>query len=138
MEDPSFRILSKQVQALNRHLAKSRADLGGLLKEEEPKVILRDGSEHVFEHEELLKLASLLPQYLHKRLRLPIYIELCSDKYGSGTGRVTGELECRVIRKVLDKSGEGDELFIYRPEIRVVRKEMPTTTDYMFTLAVDD
>jgi hypothetical protein len=137
MEDKSFRILSKQLQALNKHLAKSKVDLGSLLKEEKPKIILRDGSKHVFKKEELKKLASLLPESMHKRLRLPVYIELSSDRYGSGTGRVTGEVECKVIRKVLDKSDNGDELFIYRPEIRKLRKELPTTTQYMFTLASD-
>ena len=137
MVDPSFRILSKQVQALNRHLAKSRADLGSLLKEEEPKIELRDGSEHAFKRKELERLASLLPQHLHKKLRLPIYIELSSDKYGSGTGRISGELECRVVRAVLSKEGTDDEFFIYMPEIRMLRKELPTTTDYMFTIALD-
>jgi uncharacterized protein (UPF0216 family) len=137
MVDPSFRILSKQVQALNRHLAKSRTDLKSLLKDEKPKIIQRDGNEHDFKREELSKLADILPQHLHKRLRLPIYIELSSDKYGSGTGRVSGELECRVARKVLGKEGEGSELFIYMPEIKLLRKELPTTTDYMFTIAID-
>lgn len=137
MEDKSFRILQKQVQALNRHLAKSRADLGGLLKRDEPKIELRDGSEHVFKREELLKLAELLPKHLHKRLRLPIYIELSSDKYGSGTGRIAGELECRVVRGVLEREGDGDELFIYMPEIKMLRRKLPTTTDYMFTIALD-
>jgi hypothetical protein len=137
MKDASFRILSKQVQALNRHLAKSRVDLRSLLKDEEPKIVQRDGAEHVFKKEELLKLASLLPEYLHRKLRLPIYVELSSDKYGSGTGRISGELECRVIRGVLDKSGDRDELFIYMPEIRTLRRELPTTTDYMFTIAID-
>lgn len=137
MKDSSFRILSKQVQALNRHLAKSRANLGSLLKEEEPKIEQRDGSEHAFKREELERLASLLPQYLHKRLRLPIYIELSSGKYGSGTGKISGELECRVARAVLCKEGTDDEFFIYMPEIRMLRKELPTTTDYMFTIALD-
>ena len=98
MKDASFRILSKQVQALNRHLAESRTDLRSLLKEEEPKIIQRDGVEHDFKKEELAKLAGLLPEHLHKKLRLPIYIELSSDKYGSGTGRISGKLECQVIR----------------------------------------
>jgi len=131
-------ILSGQIKAMNMHLAKSRADLGGLLKEDEPKIIKRDGTEHEFNKDELLRLAGLLPEGLHSRLKLPIYIELSSGNYGSGTGRVTGELECRVVRAMLDKSGEGDELFVYLPEIRMLRKELPTTTDYMFTLALGD
>ena len=134
MEDKSFRILSKQLQNMNRHLAKSRVDLERLLKEEKPKVILRDGSKHILKKEELKKLASLLPESMHKRVRLPVYIELSSGKYGSGTARVSGEVECEVVRKVLGKDDNGDELFIYRPDMKKLRKELPTTTQYMFTL----
>jgi uncharacterized protein (UPF0216 family) len=137
MKDASFRILSKQVQALNRHLAKKRADLKSLLKDENPKITQQDGNEHFFNEGELLKVAGLLPRHLHKRLRLPIYIELGSGKYGSGTGRVTGELECMVIGALLEKASDGDEMFVYMPEIKKIRKELPTTTQYMFTLAVD-
>ncbi len=134
MQDKTSRILSKQLQARNQHLAKTKVDLESLLKEEEPKVILKDGSEHAFKREELEKLAALLPESMHKRLMLPIYIELSSDKYGSGTARVSGELECEVVRKVLDKGDDGDELFIYRPETGKLRKELPTTTQYIFTM----
>ena len=133
MEDRTFRILSKELQAMNKHLAKSKVDLESLLKEEKPKVILKDDSEHVFKKDELEKLAGLLPEFMHKRLRLPIYIELSSGKYGRGTGRVSGGVECRVVRKVLDKDDNGDELFIYRPDIKKLRKELPTTTQHMFT-----
>ncbi len=138
MEDKSFRILSKQLQNMNRHLAKSKVDLERLLKEEKPKIILRDGSKHILKKEELKKLASLLPGSMHRRLRLPVYIELSSGKYGSGTGRVSGEVECEVVRKVLGKDDNGDELFIYRPDIQKLRKELPTTTQYMFTISLDD
>lgn len=133
MEDRTFRILSKELQAMNQHLAKNKVDLESLLKEEKPKIILKDDSEHVFKKEELEKLAGLLPESMHKRLRIPIYIELSSGKYGRGTGRVSGGVECRVVRKVLDKNDNGDELFIYRPDIKKLRKELPTTTQHMFT-----
>ncbi len=134
MQDKTSHILSKQLQAMNQHLAKTKIDLESLLKEERPKVILKDGSEHVFKRDELEKLAALLPESMHNRLMLPIYIELSSDKYGSGTARVSGELECEVVRKVLDKGDGGDELFIYRPETGKLRKELPTTTQYIFTI----
>lgn len=59
---------------------------------------------------------------------------MSSGKYGSGTFRVSGEVECMVVRKVLSKGGNGAELFIYRPEIRELRRVLPTTTQYMFTI----
>ena len=54
-----------------------------------------------------------------------------------GFGKIKGELECIVARGVLEKEGEGDELFIYMPEIKILRRKLPTTTDYMFTIAID-
>ncbi len=131
------RLLSRQLQAMNRHLAKEKRSLSELLKEEKPRVMLRDGMPHYFKKKELELLAELLPREKHKILRLPIYIELSSSRFGKGTARVCGVAEVQVISKLLERKTEGDEMFIYRPEIRVVRKKLPTTTQYMFTTTLD-
>jgi hypothetical protein len=129
-------VISKQVQMLNRHLAIARRDLESLLREEKPKITLKDGSTHSFRKEELEKIGRILPHELHSKLMLPIYIEL-SDKYGGGTARISGKSECKVIAHVLGKKMQGDELFIYKPELKQLRRELPTTTQYMFTLSLD-
>ncbi|MDI6654981.1 MAG: DUF61 family protein [Candidatus Hydrothermarchaeota archaeon] len=136
MQDRTAHVISKQVQMLNRHLAIARRDLESLLREEKPKITLRDGSTHCFRKEELEKIGRILPHELHSKLMLPIYIEL-SDKYGGGTARVSGKSECKVIAHVLGKEMQGDELFIYKPELKQLRRELPTTTQYMFTLSLD-
>lgn len=130
------KILSKQLQLLNRHLPRSKRSLAALLEESPPCITLRDGSEHCFKKTELEKISKLLPREEWSRLALPILIELGSSLYGRGAARISGKLECRVVAGVLNKPWEGEELFIYRPELRRLRKELPTTTQYMFTLSL--
>ncbi|MDP6612670.1 MAG: DUF61 family protein [Candidatus Hydrothermarchaeota archaeon] len=134
--DRATRTLSRQLQSLNQHLAKSRRSLDNLLEEDKPVVQLRDKSEHYFKPGELQKIAGLLTPGERQLFRLPIYIELSSDKYGKGTARITGKIEGKVVAAVLGREPSGDELFLYRPELRVLRRELPTTTQYMFTVSI--
>ncbi|MFQ5888175.1 MAG: DUF61 family protein, partial [Candidatus Hydrothermarchaeales archaeon] len=137
MENRDISIIRKEVQFLNKHLAKERRSLEDLLKEDKPRIILRDGSRHLFKKAELEKLARILPEGEHSNLRLPIYIELSPDRFGSGTARITGKVDCQLIAKIIDLKYEKDEIFIYRPDIRKLRRELPTTTQYMFTIGVE-
>lgn len=132
MHDRSFRILSKQLQLLNRHLAKSRRELNSLLKEDRPEVILRDGSRHIFKKGELTKIANILPYNMHN-IKLPLYIEFSPEKFGRGTARILGKAECRLVSNILGIKESKEELFLYRHDILKLRKELPTTTQYMFT-----
>lgn len=126
-------MLSKQIEILNRHLAESKKSLETLISEGRPNVRLRDGSEHIFKKDELEKICKIIPDC--KNLMLPIYIELGSSKYGKGTARVAGRLECSVIASIIGRDASGDELFIYKPELKKIRKELPTTTQYMFVVS---
>lgn len=132
----STRVLAKQLQILNRHLPISKRSLASLLREPAPCIALKDGSEHCFKKEELKKLSKIIPPDDWSKLSLPILIELGSSLYGRGTARISGKLECQIAAKVLGKDFEGEELFIYRPELKKLRKELPTTTQYMFTLSL--
>lgn len=133
-EDIESKLLAKQIQALNKHLPRERKTLAELLKEEKPSIVCRDGSTHRFIKEELRKLSSLLPTHCHNKLRLPIYIELGPTEFGTGIAKIRGEEECKVVNKILGVKPKGDKVFIYRPDIRKLRKELPTTTQYAFTL----
>ncbi len=138
-QDRVSRLLAEQVRSLNRHLAVERITLKELLRQDRPSVMLRDGVRHHFRRSELEKLGRLLPERMHGMLRLPIYIELSSDRFGSGSARIAGRAECEVVRKLLGREERhgGDEMFIYRPEVQLIRKELPTTTQYMFTTSLD-
>jgi len=141
LQSDGFWFVSKQVEILNKHLAKNKKSLEQLLQETKPRIKLRDGSTHSFKREELERLAELLSAESHKTLKLPIYIELSPQKFGQGTARVSGKLEAGVILKVLGmekKDWMGDELFLYRPDIRKLRRKLPTTTQYMFTMESEE
>lgn len=139
------KIIAKAVKALNVHLPAERRTLLALLKEDKPTVQGRDGSLHRMKRGELEEIASFLPEEAHGRLRLPIYIELTPD-YGRGIAKVHGKLDCEIVRRILGegKEGEGekeqegegsgrvDEIFIYRDDVRKLRRRLPTTTEYAF------
>jgi len=130
------KILTKHLRSLNLHVASERKNLAQLLLEDKPRVKLLDGSFHYFKKVELKKIAEILPQEMQNRLRLPVYIELSSEKYGKGTARIVGKAEVFLISKIIGREVKGEELFVYKPELRIIRKELPTTTQYIFTLGL--
>ena len=125
----SDRLLKKQIVSLNRHIPKERKTLADLITEEKPHIYGADGARHRFHKKELDKLAEILSKSQYKKLKLPIYIEIDSESSGA---RITGNIECKILKKLLDVECEKNEIFIYRPYIRSLRNELPTTTQYMF------
>ena len=136
------KIFVKAMKALNKHLPAERKTLFELLNEPKPAIQGRDQSIHRIKREELGEIARLIPEEEYKNLRLPIYIELTPD-YGRGIARIHGKLDCELVKRILgdvkersDEKGadsiKGDELFIYREDIRILRRKLPTTTEYAF------
>jgi hypothetical protein len=136
------KIFVKAMKALNKHLPAERKTLFELLNEEKPAIQGRDQSIHRIKREELKELARLIPKEEYKNLRLPIYIELTPD-YGRGIARIHGKLDCEIVRRIVgamkeqskekgEDSTRGDEMFIYREEMRTLRRKLPTTTEYAF------
>ncbi|MEA1904865.1 MAG: DUF61 family protein [Candidatus Hadarchaeota archaeon] len=122
--------LRKQLKVLNRHLPKGRVPLSELLRRDKPRVETRSGGIHRFRKSELKYLAELLPKELHSKLRLPIFIGLM-PQLGRGAARISGKIECMVVNKVLKREKEKEnELVIYRPEVRALRRKLQTTTQY--------
>ena len=127
--DRSDNIVKKQVLSLNRHLPRRRKNLAELLKEEKPHVIGADGTRHRFRSIELKKIASLIDEKDYKNLKLPIYIEIDST---SSSSRIAGRLETTIICKILNLDPCKSEVYIYKPDIKELRKELPTATQYIF------
>lgn len=136
-EDFEKKMSLKLLQTLNRHLPKKRKTLRELLEEDKPGVAAMDGSTHVFDKKELEKLASMLEDWEHDKLRLPIYLEM-SSSMERGAIKISGRIECRIIGRLLhgEEAGmeEKDSTVIYYPHLKKIRKELPTTTQYMFTV----
>lgn len=128
------RFLRKQIQNLNRHLPKKRASLSKLLDQEKPAVISRDGAIHRFKKRELEYLEEILPKELHDRVRLPIIIRI-TPQLGRGAAKISSEIEKIIIGNILEREDTvEDEMIIYRPEIRMLRRKLPTTTQYAFSI----
>ena len=127
--DRADRLLKKQIFSLNRHLPRQRKNLQELLLEDKPHVVGGDGNRHRFKRNELKKISEILHEKDYSRLKLPIYLEIESQTSGA---RVAGELELKIICNILDLADCGREMYIYRPDLRVIRRELPTTTQYIF------
>ena len=123
------RLVKKQIVSLNRHLPRQRKFLDDLLLEKRPHVVGADGARHRFKKDELKKISEILDVSNHHLLKLPIYIEIDSNSSGS---RISGRLENKVICKVLDLENCNNEVYLYRHDIKMLRKELPTTTQYIF------
>lgn len=127
--DRADNVIKKQVLSLNRHLPRRRKNLAELLEEEKPHVMGSDGTRHRFRNAEIKKIASMIEEKEYKNLKLPIYIEIDST---SSASRITGRLETALICKILNLDPCKRELFIYRPDIKKLRNEFPTATQYIF------
>ncbi len=126
--------LRRELRLVNLHLPYRKRSLEELLKEEFPHVILRDGSTHYFKRKELELLASLLPREKWSELYLPILLEV-SPEYGEGAVVVKGRIESMVVSKLLELEWSNEpELIIYRPQVSILRRKLPTTTQYVFSL----
>lgn len=122
----------KMVQTLNKHLPVERKTLLTLLKEAKPSVQGRDKSVYRIKREELEFIAKLIPKEDYAKLRLPIYIELTPD-YGRGIAKVRGEQDSEIVRRILGKEEVGgDEILIYREDVRKLRRKLQTATQYTF------
>lgn len=124
------RLIKFELARLNAHLPERRISLKEALSLTKPQVPTRDGSVHSFKRKELEILAKLLPEADWEKLQLPIFIAL-EPKLGRGAARVSGEVEAKVAAKLLGKEATG-ELLIYRPEVALLRRKLPTTTQYLF------
>ena len=128
----SDNLLKKQVISLNRHLPRRRKTLAELLEEEKPHVMGADGTRHRFKNAELKKIADIIDKEDYKRLKLPIYIEIESMASGA---RIKGPLETKIVCKILEIEADcKNEIFIYRPQIRKLRSEFPSATQYIFLI----
>ncbi len=134
-DDFEKKISLRLIQTLNRHLPKKRAAFKQLLQEDRPGIENQDGSIHSFDKKELERLASIIPEWEQDKLRLPIYLEM-SSSMERGSIRISGRSECAAISRIIGKETlekSVDSMIIYYPHLLKIRREFPTTTQYMFT-----
>ncbi|NPV62742.1 MAG: DUF61 family protein [Methanotrichaceae archaeon] len=132
------RVLIKTIQTLNQHLPGRRLSLTELISMEKPGIKGKDNTFFVIDRVELDLLCSSLPRFMWSRLRLPVIIEMTPD-YGKGAARIQGEAEVEALAKVLGKDLHLEKsMIIYMPEVRELRRKLPTTTQYAFVTSLRD
>jgi uncharacterized protein (UPF0216 family) len=136
--DPESRVFAKLVRSLNDHLPVERKALGELLIEEKPRVVCRDGSTHRIRREELEAIERIVGSKWGKeaeRLKLPILIEMAPD-YGRSAARIRGRVYCDIVQSILGEERKTtDEMVIFRPDVRRLRRELPSATQYAFLIS---
>ena len=125
-------LLVKTIQTMNQHLPSKRLRLTELLEMEKPGIRGKDNTFFIMDKPELELISQSLPRFMWSRLRLPLLIEMSPD-FGSGAARVQGEVEVEAVSKILGKDRpQGKQIIIYMPEVRELRRKLPTTTQYAF------
>ena len=133
-------ILVKTIQTMNQHLPNKRISLAELMTMEKPGTKGKDNTFFIMDKAELDLISTSIPRFLWSRLRLPMLIEMSPD-YGSGAARVQGEPEVELVSKILGKErpqAQTKQIIIYLPEVRELRRKLPTTTQYAFVTNLRD
>lgn len=137
------------VNKINDHLPSKTIPLSELLGQEEPIIKARDGSKFWIDREELMKVASLVPKALHRRLHFPLVLIRRID-LGEGVFTISGgKLEAFFVAKMLGTSNEPlmnyesaeVQNYIYRPQVQELRRKLRSLTVIGFggvSLAEDD
>jgi uncharacterized protein (UPF0216 family) len=125
-------LLVKTIQTMNQHLPSKRLNLQDLLAMDKPGIRGKDNTFFILDKSELELICQSLPKFMWSRLRLPMLIEMSPD-FGSNAARVQGEAEGEVVSKILGKKYLHEkQMIIYMPEIRELRRKLPTATQYAF------
>ena len=131
-------ILVKTIQTMNQHLPNRRLNLTELLAMEKPGIRGKDNTFFVMDKSELKLISESVPRFLWSRLRLPMLIEMSPD-FGSGGARIKGEAEVEMVSKILGKEKPlNKQIVIYLPDVRELRRKLPTTTQYAFITNLRD
>jgi uncharacterized protein len=125
-------ILVKAMQTMNSHLPNKRINLAELMAMEKPGIKGKDNTFFIIDKGELDLISKSLPRFLWSRLRLPMLIEMSPD-YGNGAPRIQGEVEVELVCKILGREMvHSRKMIIYLPDVRELRRKLPTTTQYAF------
>jgi hypothetical protein len=105
---------------------------------EKPGIKGKDNTFFIMDKSELKLISESVPRFLWSRLRLPMLIEMSPD-FGSGGARIQGEAEVEMVSKILGKEKPlNKQIVIYLPDVRELRRKLPTTTQYAFITNLRD
>jgi uncharacterized protein (UPF0216 family) len=143
------RMIERDIDTANEHLPRDKIPLSELLESENPHYVTRDGQVSVFRQEELDRLEKEIPSQFHSDIRLPIVVVRRMD-LGRGMYTIAGEKQdLFMVQKVVQEVvGQVDLEWgdfhswkpveqLVRPEVQVLRRELPSTTCLGFALSAN-
>ena len=126
------KFLELELKIVNKHLPYRRMSLEQLSKMKTPHIILRDGTIHLIDREEINFLNKLIEDPEEKRsLLIPIVIEV-NPSYGEGSYVIRDPIAIKVVAKILSIKNPSTPLILYRPQIFYLRRILRTTTTFVF------
>ncbi len=131
------RLLLEELRLVNRHMPIVRIPLAKLLKMEFPHVVLRDGSVHFFRKRELEELLKYVKDDEVERLLLPIVVTMRPD-IGEGVGLVEDAVAARVLSRILGLEREEDKLYLYKPQLAILREQFDTVIQFAISINLGD
>jgi uncharacterized protein (UPF0216 family) len=128
-------VVAEDLRILNTQVPRVRKTLAALLREDHPFVSCQDGGEHYFRKSELLRLASILEEEERAELLLPILIEVSGESRQMTVRTKTG-VEDKVFRILLRMPVDrrGDEIYLSRAQLPVIRRLLKSSTQYLFLI----
>ena len=138
-------MIERDIETINDHLPLTRPSLKELLKLDSPEYRTRTGEMSVFKHEEIEQLAKEVPTKFHDEVKLPIVILRRLD-LGRGFYSVTGSKpELFLVWKIVGQVDlEWEKIAewkpkdrMYRPQVQILRRKLPSATCIGFTTQKD-
>jgi uncharacterized protein (UPF0216 family) len=126
--------LKGEMRVINAHVPSQQSSLSQLLKEEYPGVAARDGSTYLIKKKELNYLAGFLSKDEQKQLMLPVLIEVVP-----GADYTAVIARNPVVHKMMEKvlgmpvRYENGRIVIIKAQLSVLRKNLRTATQYIFS-----
>lgn len=118
-------LLREELRIVNKHLPRSRKPLSGLLKDEYPSVLCRDGTLHFFRRSELENISKLVDEEDLDHLLLPIIITIIPESEGF-IGMIDDKYAAKLVSKILGLKNQGGRVYLYEPHLFELRKSYST------------
>ena len=128
--------LATELRLVNSGLPSAQKSLSTLLAEPQPQISCADGTQQMMKRSELRYLSSLLDPADYDSLLLPMLIEM-AGQHSEATVLCRTETELTLISAILEMHLQYERpgrLRIYKPQLALVRKKMPTTTQYVLSM----
>jgi uncharacterized protein (UPF0216 family) len=131
------RCLKGELKIVNSGLPRRRKPLSTLLGEKYPCVECNDGTLYLFKRKELICLASILSTDEQDSLLLPMLIEVETNQ-PQAAAICGGNVEEKVLSKItgMTLTYRDGKFRLYRPQLALIRRELKTTTQYVFSPSI--